>query len=69
MNFCLSLMSLTATNGSPHIVHTPMQILVKLHPPLSLVRHFAYIMHVFQIRALETSQVPLQSLVPAPLTE
>lgn len=62
-------MSLTATNGSPHIVNTPMQILVKLpFPPFSLVHHFAYIMHVFQIRALETSQVPLQSLVPARLT-
>lgn len=35
MNFCLSLMSLTATNGSLHIVNTPMQILVKLpFPPL-----------------------------------
>lgn len=33
MNFCLSLMSLTATNGSPHIVHTSMQILVKLPLP------------------------------------
>lgn len=33
MNFCLSLMSLTASNGSPHIVHNPIQILVKLPPP------------------------------------